>query len=96
MPFPSPGDLPNPGIKPRFDREMQIKTIMRYQFTLTSVAVIKMTNNKCWCAVGVAGGDHVVAFLRRDGEWLFRDDVEAAVHALDGELGVGVVRRGDA
>ena len=47
-------------------------------------------------AVGVAGGDHVVAFLRRDGEGLLRDDVEAAVHALDGELGVGVVRRGDA
>ena len=47
-------------------------------------------------AVAVASGDHVVAFLRGDRERFFRDDVEAAVHALDGEFRMGVVRRGDA
>ena len=30
-------------------REMQIKTIMRYHFTLVRIAFIKnFTNNKCW------------------------------------------------
>ena len=84
LPFPSPGDLPNPGMEPRFlalqvdsllfkppwkikedvqminnhmtrcsiwlaIREMQIKTMMRCDFTPIRMAIIKKTdNNRCW------------------------------------------------
>ena len=34
-------------------REMQIKTIMRYHFTLVRITIIKRyTNNKCWRGYG--------------------------------------------
>ena len=37
-------------------REMQIKTIMRYHFTLVRMAIInKSTNNKCWQGCGEKG-----------------------------------------
>ena len=37
-------------------REMQIKTIMRYHFTLVRMAIIKKsTNNKCWRGCGETG-----------------------------------------
>ena len=37
-------------------REMQIKTTMRYYFTLIRMAIIKKTgNNKCWQGCGEIG-----------------------------------------
>ena len=36
-------------------REMQIKTTMRYHFTLASVAIIKKIYSKCWRRCGEKG-----------------------------------------
>ena len=58
LPFPSPGDLPNPGIKPGSptlqadalpseppSRRMQMKITMRYHFTSVRMAIVKKTRN---------------------------------------------------
>ena len=36
-------------------REMQIKTTLRYHFTLIRMAIIKMTRDKCWQGYGEKG-----------------------------------------
>jgi hypothetical protein len=36
-------------------KKMQIKTTLRFHFTLVRIAIIKNTNNKCWRGFGAKG-----------------------------------------